>query len=357
MNTNYPSEALDGLVKLGHKLSAELSTGTFNIHGVKARIVTNSDAATRAIADFLGHFKCRDDDGFNIEFHLFFVDVLEDNMSPVPVDAPLLYDWSMVKVYNEGPRRFLKLDSMARVTADVEQGVGAGFAEKELLKSDWLVTNLFFYPLFGQLLKVNGLFPLHAAGLVKDGKASLFLGRSGSGKSTLSLSLVRGGFSILSDDTVFLRNKDGELEILSFPEEINVKEETIKLLPELSRVNKLNFNELRQKSSFSIEELYPGCIVDASSPSIMVFPQLAESEKTRVEPLEPTEALSESLRYGFFFMDPSTAEQHFQVMALLTRRSRCYRLYSGSDQKELERVVSGLHNGEQKKASSGGGEQ
>ncbi len=345
------------LIRFAKESSDKLEASAYDVHGITTRVLTNSSRAARAVARFLQAFETGDDiRKCDIEFYLFFFDSLTDKMSPLPDKTGMLYNWGMLKVYHDDSLRYLTVDKRARVTADVAAGIGIGFAESSLLESDWLVTNLFFYPLWAQLLKVYGLFPLHAAGLASGGRASLFLGRSGSGKSTLSLNLVRGGFGLLSDDTVFLREAGDGVEVLSFPEEINVKEETIKLLPELSRVKKFNVNELRQKSSFSIEELYPGCVVDSSTPAVMVFPQIADSEETTLEPMAGTEALSESLRYGFFFLDPSTTRQHFYIMSLLANQASCYRLYSGSDQERLEQVVSELLTGHAE-GSEGAGDE
>jgi len=55
-----------------------------------------------------------------------------------------------------------------------------------------------------ETMKRFGRFPLHAAGLARQGKGVLVPGASGSGKSTTSVALVRAGFDFLSDDTVFL---------------------------------------------------------------------------------------------------------------------------------------------------------
>lgn len=343
LTSDYDSSAIADLVRLGQqKTSRGPATGVFNVHGVRTRAETNSDEVARALADFLRVFPGSDSDEPDIRVHLFTVDSLEASMGTVPSEASMLYDWDRVKIYHLGPLRYLEVDTRARVVADVEQRVLAGFAEKELLQSDWLVTNLFFYPLWGQLLKESGLFPLHAAGLAKDGRSCLFLGRSGSGKSTLTLQLVRSGYGLLSDDTVFLREKDGVVEALSFPEEINVTEQTVRLIPELSRVQNFTVNDLRNKSSFSIEELYPGCIVETSVPALMVFPEIAEVEATMSAPMSRTEALALAMRYGYFFMDPSTTGRHFEILSLLTRQTSCFRLYSGSNEEDLGQVVDGL---------------
>jgi len=343
------------LVRLGQKTaSGEPSTGNFNVHGVRTRTVTNSADVARALAHFMRAFPGDEAGEPDIRVHLFTVDSLEAVAAAAPADAQLLYDWGQVKIYHQGPLRYMQADTRARVVAAVEHRVAVGFAAKELLQSDWLVTNLFFYPLWEQLLKEAGLFPLHAAGLLRDGRSCLFLGRSGSGKSTLTLHLVKSGYGLLSDDTVFLRETDGKVEALSFPEEINVSEQTIKLIPELSRVQRFTENELRQKSSFSIEELYPGCVTDTSQPALMVFPEIAEVATTQFAPMTRTEALS--MRYGYFFLDPSTTGRHFEILSLLARQTRCYHLYSGSDQEELGRVVDDLLAGSLEQVQTSGEE-
>ncbi|MFA5809729.1 MAG: hypothetical protein WC935_05235 [Thermoleophilia bacterium] len=348
MTSNKDSDVVAALAGLGEEIAAgSLTSRAFNVHGVKTRLVTNSGEVALAMENFFRAFKGSADDEPDIVVNLFVVDALDDRMAPIPPDATMLYDWGMVKVYHSGHLRYQKVDARARIAADVERRVSVGFAEKELLQSDWVISNLFFYPLWGQLLKECGLFPLHAAGLVKKGRASLLLGRSGSGKSTLSLHLVRNGFGILSDDTVFLKESDGIIEAFSFPEEINVSEQTIKLIPELSRVQKFTVNELRNKSSFSIEEIYPDCVVDFATPAVMVFPRIAETETTVAEPMSRTEALALSMRYGFFFLDPSTTGRHFEILSILAKQTNCYRLYSGRDQEELERVVAGLLENEE----------
>ncbi|MBE0428993.1 MAG: hypothetical protein IBX61_03870 [Thermoleophilia bacterium] len=347
MTPDSTSGAVADLVRLGQQHSQDrLRARTFNVHGVTTLLLTNSDTMAGAVSKLLRPFRVEDSSKTDITVHLFAVDDLVEDMAPVPAEASLLYDWGMLKIFHAGQERYLKVDDRARVVADIGQKTAVGFAGQELLFSDWLISNLFFYPLWAQLVKESGLFPLHAAGLSRDDKGFLFLGKSGSGKSTLTLNLVRGGYGLLSDDTVFLRlqQEEDRVRVLSFPEEINVKEETIQLLPELSKVKNFSFNELRGKSSFSIDELYPGCVVESSIPRVLVFPEIADSDATVVEPMSRTEALALSMRYGFFFLDPSTTARHFEILSRLAGQAHCYRLYAGRNQEELERVIGSLLN-------------
>ncbi len=358
MPLSNQSSAVAELVRLGQQTaSGKLLTEAFNVHGVRTRLVTDSNVVARAAAGLLRAFR---EDGKaepDIEAHLYTVAALDGGMAPVPGDAIMLYDWGMVKIYHSGTHRHLVVEDRARVMADLGNRRAVGFMARSSLDSDWLISHLVFYPLWGQLLKEEGLYPFHAAGLARSGAAFLFPGASGSGKSTLSLHLVRSGYGLLSDDTVFLRESGGQVEALSFPEEINVTDETVELFPDLARVENFTVNELRQKSSFSIEELYPGCVTGSSVPAMLVFPQIEDVEATVVQPMSRTEALALSMRYGFFFMDPSTTGRHFEILSQLAKQAQCYRLYSGRDQQDLERVVDKLLGGEMEAANQSSGER
>lgn len=345
MTSDSNRSPLADLVRLGQQLSSgKLESADYRVHGVTTRVSTNSADVARAIARLFKPFPGEAVEKPDIEFHLFVTDKLTDQMVPVPEPAELMYDWGMVRIFHDGDDRYLKVDSRARVRADVKTRTAVGFAESGLLTTDWLISNVFFYPLYGQLLKEAGLFPLHAAGVARDGRGYLFLGKSGSGKSTLTLNLVRAGYGLLSDDTVFLRMKEGQVEALCFPEEINVSEQTMELIPELSQVRNFTVNELRQKSSFPIEELYPGCVIESTIPAVMVFPQIADSDATTVEPMSRSEALALSLRYGFLFMDRSTTVRHFEILSQLARQAVCYRLQAGRNQEELSEALENLLN-------------
>ena len=55
-----------------------------------------------------------------------------------------------------------------------------------------------------EVLRVKGFLPLHAAVVVKDGRATAFLGASGSGKTTTLLTAVDQGWQALCEDFVWL---------------------------------------------------------------------------------------------------------------------------------------------------------
>ncbi len=67
-----------------------------------------------------------------------------------------------------------------------------------------------FTCLLAHQLRLRGRFTLHAACVARGGRGVLVVGPSGAGKSTLTATLVRQGFSLVSDDSVLLeRGPDG----------------------------------------------------------------------------------------------------------------------------------------------------
>lgn len=347
MSSSHNPVTVDAIIQAGNSAAASgLESVSFDAHGIITRVATSSPAVAGAVNSFVRAFKAGGGDA-DIEMTFFAGRPGSSGFPELPPDLPLLYDWGMIRIYNGGSLRFLTIDGdRGLVVADLESSTAAGCLDESLLESDWLISHLAFYPLWGQLLKTRGLFPLHAAGLAKDGKAILFPGRSGSGKSTLTLQMVRSGYGLLSDDTVLLRNAGERIEAMAFPEEINVNEDAADFFPDLAKVKNLTANDARQKSSFAIEELYPQSVVEGAEPALLIFPQITDAEKTSFAPMSRTEALTLGLRYAFLFLDPSTTGRHFEVLSRLAKQVRCYRLFSGRDQEDLVRVVESLFAGE-----------
>ncbi|MEY2926421.1 MAG: hypothetical protein RL367_898, partial [Pseudomonadota bacterium] len=65
--------------------------------------------------------------------------------------------------------------------------------------------SLFFNgSVYGAIAWLNGFVPLHASGVVHDGRVHAFTGHSGAGKSTLAAALGSRGLPLLADDILVL---------------------------------------------------------------------------------------------------------------------------------------------------------
>ena len=183
------------------------------------------------------------------------------------------------------------------------------------------------------------VFPVHAAGLERDGMGILFPGKSNCGKSTLSLHLLRNGYKLLGDDTVFVRRGESGTELLFFPEEVDVCDETVDLYPQLALARNLTEDRWQPKARVNLNEIGPNAVVESSPARLLVFPVIAEDGKTRYEQVNPTEALAELILYAFLFMDPRTSKENFAILAELVQTVKSYRLYMGRDGSELAGAV------------------
>lgn len=75
----------------------------------------------------------------------------------------------------------------------------------------------FLRTLLSSLLLSTGGMLLHSSGIVKNGKAYLFLGKSGAGKSTLSKTAQSAGYEVISDELNLLRREKGRYIVYGSP--------------------------------------------------------------------------------------------------------------------------------------------
>ncbi len=193
-----------------------------------------------------------------------------------------------------------------------------------------LATHPLFTIAFLETMKRLGRFSLHAAGLSLDGRGILVPGSSGAGKSTLSVTLARAGFDFLSDDTVFLRPTAEGISVSGFPDEIDVTEATVAMLPELVHLAGRPLQPGRDKHSFRVEDVYGVSPLAECTPVALVFPHVVEVPRPELQALAPSDALLE-LMPNLLLTDPQATQTHLDILADLVRTIPCFTLRPGSD--------------------------
>jgi hypothetical protein len=196
---------------------------------------------------------------------------------------------------------------------------------------------MFSLPLM-ELLRHRGLYYVHAAGLCIDDRGLLVPGTSGCGKSTLALTLVRAGFGFLGDDTLFLAPSDDHPRILAFPDEIDLTEETVEFFRELRSLPVKKRLPGGKKMQIRAEDVYGAEFIPECTPAILVFPRVAQSEKSVLCPMDRDEAFLE-LVPNILLTEAHTSQAHLDVLAELVRESDCYRLETGRDFEDLPRLL------------------
>jgi hypothetical protein len=121
------------------------------------------------------------------------------------------------------------------LTARMEQGSALAFVTPELAADEATLRASVIEGLGLLLVNYRDRTPIHAAGVVHDGRAALLLGSSGAGKSTLCYACVREGFALLAEDTVCVSLARG-LRVWGHPGLIHLAPDAPRLFPELARL-------------------------------------------------------------------------------------------------------------------------
>jgi hypothetical protein len=321
---------------------ARLNAATYRVHGLDTTVYADNHLLALAIQDFLRSFRDMPAGESDMEFYLLTMEEGDDRGYGVGDQAgegELLYDWQVLRYRSQGQLRYQEVPGGGSVIADPEGGLAVAFVDSEIAACSWSIAHVIFFPIWAQMLKARGIFPVHAAGLERDGMGILFPGRSNCGKSTLAFHLLRHGYKLLGDDTIFIRRGEAAPELLFFPEEVDVCAETVDLYPSLALARNLTEDRWQPKARVNLNEIGPNSVVESSPARLLIFPVIASDGKTRYERVNPTEALAELILYAFLFMDPETSKENFSLLAGLVQSVRCYRLYMGRDGTELAAAV------------------
>lgn len=226
---------------------------------------------------------------------------------------------------------YIGYEDRIRVLCDARQGRVQVSYVAAAHENVWLLAcPLFTIPLI-ELLKRRQRYSLHAAGVSLNGAGLLMPGTSGAGKTTLTLALLRAGWDILSDDMLFLATGSNGIEVLAFPDVIDATDATVQFFPELAdRVQQPNKGLGWAKHQLWFESVYGSRIAWSCTPSVLVFPTVAQTATSCLTPMAQNEALFE-LAPNVLLTDAVSSQQHLDQLAALVSVCSCYRLSVGRD--------------------------
>lgn len=137
----------------------------------------------------------------------------------------------------------------------------------------------------------NHLLQLHAAGLIKDERYLLIVGRSGAGKTSLSLSLLSRGWKCLSDEIIFI--DPSSFHVLSLPRNFHVNHDTLRLFRGLdSRTDTTLLQDNSGKVRMNPAHMMYNPLFIKAAPLCLVFPDHGPDYQTQVTRLGETQSLA-----------------------------------------------------------------
>lgn len=314
----------------------------YDFHGVLLSVAADHGAVIDAVDDRLRHFRSARNGVPGLQFRYRIAPgAAAQSIAPpsgpsrrvyeLPVgdvryfrsDDLLYVDYQSVRVLCAPREGTVDISSVAPGTTDV-----------------WLLSRPLLTLPFVELLKRQGLYSVHAAGVTVGDRAVLLPGASGAGKSTLAVALARAGLPFLSDDMVFLSSPAADIRVHAFPDEADISNETAGWFEELEGLVGARPNGW-PKHRVRMEDVFATSVTSACAPGVLVFPRISPDARSALMPMSPDDALRE-LAPNVLLTDPVSSQAHLDALAQLVRDCRIYRLATGRDFERIAELVCSI---------------
>jgi hypothetical protein len=190
-------------------------------------------------------------------------------------------------------------------------------------------------------LRCRGMFGLHAACAATGDRGCLLVAGSGSGKSTLVLGLLRGGWSLVADDSVVLRRGEA-VEALGLRRDLYLKEQWPPQPAEEGHWDDVPSARVVRRR-LRARAAYPDRVASGCVPRLLVFPAVSGGPRSELEPCDQATAVSHLLVHSHLTeLEPSMASAHLRILADLAGQCTRLSLRAGRDLKERPELVANL---------------
>jgi hypothetical protein len=188
------------------------------------------------------------------------------------------------------------------------------------------------------VLRLHGLFMVHAFAVERDGSALLLVGESGSGKTTSGLSLISQGWRYLANDVALITVREGSVIALPTPGGIGLDTNSLELLPDLATPPGIAHGK-STKYFYPATSLVAGWGMPAHVSKI-IFPRIGRSSEATLRPVSRAVALARLMEASVDRWDTASLKEHIDLLALLSGQAEGYDLQVGRNLQRLPSLVS-----------------
>lgn len=249
--------------------------------------------------------------------------------------AKEIFDFSFTKYLSDKNRNYYS-DLKTHIICSISSSEIKVLVCKKLLAQANFIKYGIVYPALAEILKVNGIFPLHAAALEKDKTGYLFPGPSTSGKTTISLALMKAGYKFLSDDMVFIKyNGDSLWAGIITNKDLNIRKKTVTILQMLFGSKAAQGPWKTNKNLITAEpsELCPRQRTGEIRLQKIVFPHISNRPKTKIARISQPMAFRLLMKNEIFTVCDSMAfiGRHIGCLKKISSLKDRYMLSLGRD--------------------------
>ena len=321
-----------------------MTTRSYSLHHLNLK-VRGDQAVLNALDARLGRFpagKTSAAADLVFEFHKFTKLNAHALQLPAGTGRPVLDPGSGRVIYFDGTQQlYIEISGRGQAICDTKSHQVHICYPEEGLADPWVLSHPFFTISLSEMLKRLGLYAVHAAGLAVGDQGVLIAGHSGAGKTTFALALVRAGFDFLADDTVFLSPRKTGMQVLAFPDEVDITAQTREFFPELHDLRGVSKPNARRKQAICPTNVYDVRPCWECTPAVILFPQPGKAERSVITALPKAEALLQ-LVCNVVRTEPRSSQAHLDALAALVKDCRCYRVQTGRDFDHLPDMVRSL---------------
>jgi len=274
---------------------------------------------------------------------LTFELVLGSQVPPAPAAPPDFRQGELLAYYLNGPLAARQVVAhfprYGQLALDLARGNTSGLITTAALATYGVFEDLLAIGLSPHLRR-RGQFLLHAFAAVPGpaAPAVLLAGDIGAGKTTTGLSLLHAGWKLLSNDSPILSAAPDRVQVLAYPGLLSAYPDTLVRFPELAHLAPPS--DLREKTIFAAEAVYPDVWLESAPAGALVFPCIEARADHALERLPPAAALAELLPHAIEQWDRAMIPSHLKLLNQLVQTTPAYRLHLGPDTSTIPALLT-----------------
>lgn len=286
--------------------------------GSTLRLETNSQEILHACRLSFGRYKSSMPGGGGMSLHIrLLVDESFEESPP----------WAEPIFRGQGDLFYVSVGTQNTAVAQLDRNYAAGYVSPAMARD-----TSYFRKVFVDFLVLTALTHgasaryscVHASAVSREGRGVLLNGPSRSGKSTIALACARRGFSIVSDDVVYLTGGSDSLCAWGRPWQLRLLPDSLRFFPELKQCTRGSDDCIE----IEIESVLAGRTNPQCRPVALLFLERVGGP-TRLEPVSEDDALRR-LSQDLIDDVPGALERHHRHWLELVRTG-AYRLCCGED--------------------------
>jgi hypothetical protein len=266
--------------------------------------------------------------GSDASAHLHYQLDLVANVPQPPVGDADFRQEELLAYYVRGETAVVHFPRFGQLTLDLAHGHTRGQIVAAALSTYGVLEDLIAIGLSPHLRR-HGQFLIHAFAAAYNGKAVLLVGGIGAGKTTTGMSLLNGGWQLLSNDSPIVTAQG---DVLSYPGVLAAYPDSFARFPSTAHLARQEAKQDgRPKLSIPAESVWPSVWGARAPVGAILFPRIAGEGRHRLEPISTIDTLRQLLPHAVEQWDKAMMPAHLAVLRQLVEAAPGYVLHLGPD--------------------------